>query len=762
MRTHTWLPAALISAAAACAAAEEAPLRTLGTVTVIGTRPTSLPTQIPTTIEGIDAQDIADAINATDAEDALKYLPSLLVRKRYIGDYDHAVLASRASGTGNSARSLVYADGILLSNLLGNGITFTPRWGMVTPEEIERVDVLYGPFSAAYPGNSVGAVVDYVTRMPSEFEGHVRVATFAQPFSMYGREDTYRGYQASASIGARHDNWSWWLNYNRLESDSHPLSFANKLVSATPATDEPVVTGAIAGKNPRNQSWWLLGATNRNEVVQDHAKIKVAYDITPSMRASYTAGLWFNDGVRHVESFLRDENGQPVYGELGSAAPRAVNIDGMRYTILPSDFAPNRARLEHFMHGLTLKADEEVFAWEIAASLYDYASDEIRSPSVAVSSASMHGAGTIADQEGTGWNTLSLRATWRPEGLHGAHLVEVGYQRLASRLRTRVFATSDWIESAANSRVSAFEGETELHGIYLQDTWRIAERWRTTLGIRAERWRAHDGLIADAQSEQRFVERDETYYSPKAALAYQLTDDWMLQASLGKAVRTPTVSELYQGSLVAGQIVNNDPNLQPEKSWTLEVSAQREVVGGSFRATLFAEDTRDALYSQINAAIGGTVQTIQNVDKIETRGVELSYRASDFLISGLTLSASLTYAHSEIVKNDAFPQSVGKRQPRVPRWRANALATYEIGEKWVASLGARYSGTQYNQLDNSDTNGTAYMGMSNFFVVDARVRYRITPQCIASLGVDNLTNDKYWAFHPYPQRSVVAEVSVDF
>ena len=59
------------------------------------------------------------SINATDSEDALKYFPSLLVRKRYIGDYNHAVLASRASGTGNSARSLVYADGILLSQLAG-------------------------------------------------------------------------------------------------------------------------------------------------------------------------------------------------------------------------------------------------------------------------------------------------------------------------------------------------------------------------------------------------------------------------------------------------------------------------------------------------------------------------------------------------------------------------------------------------------------------------------------------------------------------
>ena len=109
--------------------------RTLGVVTVNGGQPSSLPTQIPTTIEGITREEIETRINATDSEDALKYLPSLLVRKRYIGDYNHAILSTRASGTGNSARSAVYADGILLSNFLGNGIAngsnYAPRWGLV-------------------------------------------------------------------------------------------------------------------------------------------------------------------------------------------------------------------------------------------------------------------------------------------------------------------------------------------------------------------------------------------------------------------------------------------------------------------------------------------------------------------------------------------------------------------------------------------------------------------------------------------------------
>src|SRR5688500_13721160 len=85
--------------------------RTLGTVTVVARRPSTLPTSIPTTVEGITAAAVARSVNAIDSEDALKYLPSLNVRKRYTGDFDHAVLASRASGSGNSARSLVYTDG---------------------------------------------------------------------------------------------------------------------------------------------------------------------------------------------------------------------------------------------------------------------------------------------------------------------------------------------------------------------------------------------------------------------------------------------------------------------------------------------------------------------------------------------------------------------------------------------------------------------------------------------------------------------------
>jgi iron complex outermembrane receptor protein len=725
-------------------------------VLISGERPSSLPTEIPTTIEGIDAKTIERTINAIDAEDALKYLPSLLVRKRYVGDYNHAVLATRASGTGNSARSMVYADGVLLSNLLGNGAGFTPRWGLVTPEEIERVDVLYGPFSAAYPGNSVGAVVDYITRMPKQFEAHAKITGFSENFQVYGTDKTYSGKQLSATLGNKQGDFSWWLNVNQLDSDGHPIAFANKLQSAGVTSGAgKVVSGAVAGKNPQNLDWWILGATGQYHTVQDHAKIKLAYEITPTIRASYTLGYWRNDMNSGVESYLRDAAGNLVYSG-------DVNIGGKKYTLTPTDMSNSKNQLEHITHGLNVKSHTKgVFDWEIAASLYNYNKDIVRAPVVAIPAADLGGAGRITDGAGTGWNTLALKGIWRPDTEHTA---EFGYQREAYQLRTLVSNTPDWINAAATTRVSAFQGDTQLQSLYAQDAWRITPQWKTIFGGRFEQWQANNGAISNATSTLPFVTRSESYFSPKAALAFKANEDWTYKASLGRAVRMPTVSELYQGTVSTTNIVNNDPTLKPEKSWTTEWSAERvlEEGRGLMRATAFHERTVDALYSQTNTLITPNITNIQNVDEIHTNGLELAYQASDVFTRGLDLVASLTYADSIIVKNDKFPLSVGKWQPRVPKWRANFVASYRPNEKLSTSFGVRYSGKQYSALDNSDTNAFTYFGFSSFLVADVRVRYQLARQWSASLGIDNLNNKKYWAFHPYTQRSVVAELKFDY
>jgi iron complex outermembrane receptor protein len=747
-------------AAAVSTAYAQDQVRQLGTVIITGNRPSSLPTQIPTTIETVTDEEIARGINATDAEDALKYLPSLLVRKRYIGDYNHAVLSTRASGTGNSARSAVYADGILLSNYLGNGAAFAPRWGMVSPEEIERVDVLYGPFSAAYGGNSVGAVVDYVTRMPTRFEAHAKFSTSHQPFQLYGTDDAYNGRQGSVSLGNRAGRWSWTIEASRLSSDGQPLTFPTRYPNATPSGAGTPVSGAVAGQDRTGRDWLILGTATQYHTGQDHLKAKLAYDLSPALRATYVFGLWQNDSEGRPQSYLRDAAGQPVYSG-------AVNIGGSAYTLGAADFIQSNESLRHVMHGLTLKSSTHgVFDWELAASLYDYSKDILRAPTVALPAAASGGAGRIVDQGGTGWNTFSAKGVWRPGRAAGAqgdaHVVEFGYQREAYKLASIEHATADWVNGAPGARNQAFSGRTEIDALYAQDTWKFAPRWKTVLGLRYERWEAREGKTSNAAITVSQGSRQEDHFSPKAALAFQANEDWVLKASLGRAVRMPTVSELYQGGInAAGTLINNDPNLKPEKSWTGELTAERKLETGLLRLTAFGERTRDALYSQTNVLVTPNVSNVQNVDRINTKGLEMAYAASDVALRGLDLNASLTWTDSKIDRNDKFPASVGKWQPRIPEWRATGQATWRVDDRLAATLAARYSGRQYSTLDNSDPNGFAYQGASSYFTTDLRLTYKIARQWTAAVGIDNLNNYKYWNFHPYPQRTWVAELKFD-
>ena len=126
--------------------------------------------------------------NVTSSADALKYVPNMMVRARYIGD-PNAVISGRNAGTLQSARSLVYADGLLLSNLMTNGYNGAPRWGMVAPEEIGAVDILYGPYSALYPGNSLGTTVLIHTVLPQQLVASVSTQFFSQDYhDAYGAD----------------------------------------------------------------------------------------------------------------------------------------------------------------------------------------------------------------------------------------------------------------------------------------------------------------------------------------------------------------------------------------------------------------------------------------------------------------------------------------------------------------------------------------------------------------------------------------------
>ena len=109
--------------------------------------------------------------------------------------------------------------------LLGNSFNFAPRWGMVSPAEISRVDVMYGPFSALYPGNSIGAVLTMTTRMPDDFEVHAMGTVAVQPFSLYGRKELNLGGVTNILVGDRINDFRYWVGYEHLDNQGQAQTF---------------------------------------------------------------------------------------------------------------------------------------------------------------------------------------------------------------------------------------------------------------------------------------------------------------------------------------------------------------------------------------------------------------------------------------------------------------------------------------------------------------------------------------------------------
>jgi iron complex outermembrane receptor protein len=747
-------------------------------------KPTAKETyKLPATTESITSEKIDNTINAMTAEDTIKYLPSIQVRKRYIGDTT-APVGWRTSGTSQSARGLIYADGIMLSSLLGNNnsLTGSPRWNMVSPSEIERVDVMYGPFSAAHSGNSIGGVIDITTKMPEKFEAGGDIRSTWQDYSFYGKKKTFDSQEYSFNVGDRYKDLSFRFDVSHLDSHSQPIAFVNPLSTGNATAADTVVTGAIANTNPYGVSAQVLGESALNHTVQDNFKWKLGYDFTPTIHGAYTLGLWQNDNKAGFNSFLRNANTGAVVNSGN------VNIGGRRYA---ANFAETRAEQMHWSHGMNLKSTTGgVFDWDLSGSVVEYGTDISRTSTQTPALAAGNGAGTVTSLTGTGWHTADAKGIWRPGvDLLGKHEVSFGFHHDLYNLDNPVYTVANWQTNNTGTISQDSQGKTQTEGYWAQDSWDFDRDWNLTLGGRLENWQAFDGYNAatagGALRTLNQAERNELEFSPKAKLTWKPMDRVQTGLSIGQAYRFPTVTELFQTTTttIGGvpTLINGNPNLKPEEALSSELSGEYFLDQGKLRLSLFQERVKDAIFSQQTILSTGAISSVpSNVGEIQTYGVEFAGEASDVGIQGLDLYGTATWVDSEITENGeadaaaaragataanprANQPSTGKRQPRVPEWRASATVAYRPIDKLTTSVSGRYSSAQFSQLNNSDINPETYAGGGDaYFIVDLKAKYQFTKQISASAGIDNVTDQQVWLFHPFPSRTYFAELKYNY
>jgi iron complex outermembrane receptor protein len=703
----------------------------------------------------LTATKAVEQVNTVNSEDMLKYAPSLLVRKRHDGDNQDPV-ATRTSGVGASARNLIFVDGILVSSPIGNNNTSaSPHFGVAAPQDIARIDVLYGPFSARYAGNSMGVTLNIVTRMPDSFELYADATGAVEGFSQYGADMTVGAWAAAAGIGDRIGNFSWRLSANHLDSQAQPLGYATLTRPAATSSAGTVLTGAFNDLNRTGAPIAVIGATSIEHQVQDTDTLKLAYDFGGTV-LSYTASLFHQNDDAGAQSWLRDGAGNRVY--TGSA-----NINGYAYTIPASTFSNTIYNIQQtqLAQGVKLaSAPDGDFAWEAIITRYDYLTDKQRVPLAALPGAFTGGAGTVNRLNGTGWMTYDADAVWRG---WEANELSFGLHRDAETYAQRKTNLTDWIAGGLNGVATAAQGRTATNALWLQDVWTIAPDLKASLGGRYEDWRAYNGLnysAAPALSVTQPAIHAGTF-SPKASMAWQVADPWRVTLSYGQAYRMPTVTELYQSVTTGATLSVPNPNLKPEHSNEFELAGEYHDEAGLIRLSLFEQDLAHALLSQSAPLVPGSATLfsyVQNVDRVRVRGFELVADRNDVFIPGLELQGSVTLSDGRTLADAAFPAAVNKRIPQLPRWRGNVVATYRPDDFWSFTLGARYSDKSFGTIDDSDPVSHTYQGFDGYLVADARAQVRLDNNWTFSAGVDNLNNEKYFLFHPFPQRSFVMEI----
>ncbi|MDE8652656.1 TonB-dependent receptor [Novosphingobium album (ex Liu et al. 2023)] len=697
-------------------------------------------------------------INAQNVEDLMKYAPDFFVRKRYAGD-SNGVPGFRGTHSTQSARTLVMVDGFTVSNFLGNSFNFSPKWGVVGPGEVRQFDVVYGPYAARYSGNSMGGIVNITTRSPDRAEAFATVQGLAETYDQFGTHETYRGYSAEAGFGLRQREgpWSLRLSGRHFRNDGQPMSFYGLTPASGPAPGTPV-TGALVDPGqaianaPGLAASPIFAAQSPAAITQDQAKLRLGYDGASGVIGEALVAYWHNrDSQTAPDCYLRDTAGQRV-------CEGRVTTPGGTYTASGAKWS--RTVRDELLAGIRLAAPlSDTARAEANLSTYQILrSDGFTSASYAAGQAD--GAGTLARQGPTAWYTGEIMLA---ADLPGVALSAGGSANL---YRTDLinYTLANWRRDAGKAFASRTYGKTRDLAVWAEARVPL-DPVTLTLGARFEDWRAFDGGIGRIGTggrpvQARYATRRATAFQPKLSAEWAIAPATLLQLSLAKATRFPTVGELYQGSLNGDGSFNPDsfdPNLKPERSTDANLLLARDFGPVKLTGSAFWQRVRNTIFAFTGFNQNGvTTASFKNIDVTRQYGIELIAEARDLGLPGLDLDANAAWIDSITVRNASAPAAQGVQFPRIPRWRLNANLRYRVSEPVLVAIGMRYASrpnTDLFGLQRGDTFGYT----SELFALDAKVNWAVTDRLRLSAGVDNITNNRAWVYHPYPQRSFLLE-----
>jgi iron complex outermembrane recepter protein len=629
-------------------------------------------------------------------------------------------------------RTLVQMDGMTVNNAYTGNVS----WNLFTPEDIERVEVVKGPFSSLYGGYAMGGVVNVITKLPEKREFTVKEG-YGTAWSRGDAPNDMKTFYASYGDKIN-DKFRIFIGYSNQATNGYVNSY--NIQSSQPTAG---ITGWSTTSDRQGNRRYLIGNQGQNDVMSDGQTVKLGYDFSDVskillsyMRAHYTYGYGIPD------TYLRSASGNPVYA-YGLVREVSFMSSGGGSTI---------------QNIYSMKYETELSSVKIKfnAGLSESPTDYYVTPTS--TSATISGGQGLLSSTTSGANNADLQMT---VPAFERHILTFGGSYRNGWSNSTDMNIPYWRDSGTPGTLAyQSQGKDRTYALFVQDEILLTQNLTAYIGAREDWWETYDGYanqVGTSGYPKVYDNRSASSFSPKGALVYKPFEQTAFRTSAGTAFRPPTVYELYRTTTSSGITYEGAPNLKPETSASWDIGIDQGLWrSAKIKARYFENYISDLIYAK---TVSATLQQKINAGKAESKGIELE--AEQRFDKWLRLFANLTYTGAYIKENSAALSSVDKRMTYVPDVMFNVGGDFEKGPVGLTLIG-RYVGKRYALDDNSDKINNVYGSYDPFFTADAKIRYKLFSWATASFSVNNIANEQYYGYYLSPGRSWFLDLTLKF
>jgi iron complex outermembrane receptor protein/outer membrane receptor for ferrienterochelin and colicins len=281
------------------------------------------------------------------------------------------------------------------------------------------------------------------------------------------------------------------------------------------------------------------------------------------------------------------------------------------------------------------------------------------------------------------------------------------------------------------------EYEADTYTFALEDEIKATERLSFVFGV------SYDYYDPKKAYEQPLPDSIDTI-NPQGGVVFDLTDDTILHASIGKKTRFPQLKELYS------EYAGGNPDLDPQKAICYEVGAEHSFttsLNGSI--SYFYNDIDDMIDRE---TIAGE-KVYVNIGKVSMQGVETAIDMN--ITDAFRVGANYTYLSTRDKENN------DRELEGRPRHRLNLDLRYQFPFGLSTNLQASYTQRQF-EYDDDETRKCP-----DFFLINARVSQKLGRLWgVGSelfLDVRNITDKNYdEGSGPMPGRNFLAGLTLRY